>query len=83
MLNLIKNSFIEQQFDYCSELCQKLIRHLEEVGDKMEAHHCLLKVNAIRFRWLAKEQTMTINKQTKDLDAAKLATEYLEIYEKV
>ena len=26
---------------------------------------------------------MTINKQTKDLDAAKLATEYLEIYEKV
>ena len=55
MLNLIKNAFIEQHFDYCNKLCQQLIQRLTEMSEKLELNHHFLKFNAIRFRWLAKE----------------------------
>ena len=51
------------------------------MGGKLGPGHCLLKVNAIRFRWLAKEQTMSYNKRSKEVDAEELASEYLEIYD--
>ena len=83
MLNLIKHAFIEQHFDYCSALCQKLLISLASMSGELGKGHCLLKVNAIRFRWLAKEQTMSYNKRSKEVDAEELANEYLEIYDKL
>ena len=69
MLNLIKSAFIEQRFDDCSSLSQKLYLSLENLGDNLEPKNCLLKANAIRFRWLAKAHIMPQNRKSKDFDA--------------
>ena len=53
------------------------------MGELLEPHHCLLKANAIRFRWLVKAHMMPYNRKSKDFDSDKLAHDLLEIYEKL
>ena len=49
----------------------------------MEPKNCLLKANAIRFRWLAKAHIMPLSRKSKNFDADTLAHELLEIYDKI
>ena len=57
VINLIKNAFIEQQFDYCHSLSQKLLASIAKTttDKKLNPNLYLLKGNAIRFLCLSKE----------------------------
>lgn len=85
IINLIRNAFIEQQFDYSYSLSQKLLTSIDKTLEKQDAtsNLNLLKANAIRFLCLSKEAKLQYNQKSPNFDSGKIMSDLTNLYEKI